>query len=301
MKFNIRHIDTFRAIMISGSITEAAKLMNTSQPTLSRDLKRFEDITGISFFLRQKSRLVPTPDAYVLMEEINRAYRGMDSIARTIDGLKQQEEGRIYIASLPALTLSVLPAVVRKFRAIYPRTTVIIETTDLTVGTRTGPIYDLGLVEVDRPFLGVNSEILVETEQVCILPCAHPLASKDEISPQDLKGQPFIFLSHTDPYRVQLDALFAKAGVVRHIAVEVTSAAAVCALVREGVGVAIINPFSALDQGADQIVVKRLSVTPPYGVVLLRPQEQPLSKPIKCFAQLLRDHCAEKRAAVLRL
>lgn len=287
--------------MISGSITEAAKLLNTSQPTLSRDLKRFEDLAGLQLFLRQKSRLVPTAQAYVLLEEINRSYRGLDSIARVITGLKQDTQNRIHVASLPALTVSVLPSVVREFRMLYPRTTVIIETTDLAVGPRTGSAFDLGLVEVDRPLPGTASELLVQTEQVCILPREHPLACNREISPHDLKGETFIFLSHSDPYRVQLDVLFAEAGVERRIAVEVTSATAACALVREGVGVAIINPFSAFDQAGDRIVIKRLSIKPKYGVVLLHPRDRTGSKQIECLVQFLKDECEAVNSLVQRL
>ncbi|AHM54109.1 transcriptional regulator [Escherichia coli] len=44
---NLRHIEIFHAVMTAGSLTEAAHLLHTSQPTVSRELARFEKVIGL--------------------------------------------------------------------------------------------------------------------------------------------------------------------------------------------------------------------------------------------------------------
>ncbi|MBC7209127.1 MAG: LysR family transcriptional regulator, partial [Pseudomonas sp.] len=63
MKLTIRHIEVFRAIMAAGSVTGAARLLFTSQPTVSRELARMEQVTGLNLFEREGGRLTPTAQA----------------------------------------------------------------------------------------------------------------------------------------------------------------------------------------------------------------------------------------------
>ena len=62
---------------------------------------------------------------------------------------------------------------------------------------------------------GTTLEVLLEADEVCVLPTTHALATKPVLAPQDFAGQPFISLARDDPYRLQIDAVFAAAGVER--------------------------------------------------------------------------------------
>ena len=57
---NLRHIEIFHAVMTAGNLTEAARLLHTSQPTVSRELARFEKVIGLTLFERTRGRLHPT-------------------------------------------------------------------------------------------------------------------------------------------------------------------------------------------------------------------------------------------------
>jgi DNA-binding transcriptional LysR family regulator len=63
MDIQHRHIEVFRAVMTAGSVTGAAALLHTSQPTLSRDLARLEQLLGYALFERERGRLKPTARA----------------------------------------------------------------------------------------------------------------------------------------------------------------------------------------------------------------------------------------------
>ena len=68
-----RHIEIFHAVMTSGNLTAAAELLHTSQPTVSRELARFEKVIGLRLFERVRGRLHPTVQGLRLFEEVQRS------------------------------------------------------------------------------------------------------------------------------------------------------------------------------------------------------------------------------------
>jgi len=79
---NLRHIEIFHAVMTAGNLTEAARLLHTSQPTVSRELARFEKVIGLTLFERTRGRLHPTVQGLRLFEEVQRSWYGLDRIVR---------------------------------------------------------------------------------------------------------------------------------------------------------------------------------------------------------------------------
>ena len=77
---NLRHIEIFHAVMTAGNLTEAARLLNTSQPTVSRELARFEQVLGLKLFERSRGRLHPTVQGLRLFEEVQRSLNQQDHI-----------------------------------------------------------------------------------------------------------------------------------------------------------------------------------------------------------------------------
>ncbi len=70
---NLRHIEIFHAVMTTGNLTEAAHMLHTSQPTVSRELARFEKVLGLKLFERTRGRLHPTVQGLRLFEEVQRS------------------------------------------------------------------------------------------------------------------------------------------------------------------------------------------------------------------------------------
>ena len=66
-------IETFRALMRSGSTRKAAALLHVTQPAISQSLKRLEVQAGLSLFQRAGGRLVPTPEARALLSEVEQS------------------------------------------------------------------------------------------------------------------------------------------------------------------------------------------------------------------------------------
>lgn len=77
MKMNLRQIEVFRAVMLTGSISGASKLLFVSQPAISRLMAHTEQRLGLTLFVRTKGRLHPTPEARRLPGEVNAVYEGV--------------------------------------------------------------------------------------------------------------------------------------------------------------------------------------------------------------------------------
>lgn len=118
----------------------------------------------------------------------------------------------------------------------------------------------------------------------------HPLAEKSVLTPQDFQGENYISLSLTDSYRQLLDALFLEHQVKRRMVVETHSAASVCAMVRAGVGISVVNPLTALDYATSGVVVRRFSLDVPFTVSLIRPLHRPTSTLVDTFTTHLQTH-----------
>jgi DNA-binding transcriptional LysR family regulator len=71
---NLRHIEAFRAVMLTGTVMAAASLMNLTQPAVSRTIALLEIQLGFKLFERRGRRLFPTTEAQTLYREVEKLY-----------------------------------------------------------------------------------------------------------------------------------------------------------------------------------------------------------------------------------
>lgn len=300
MRLSIRHIEVFRAIMAAGSVTGAARLLFTSQPTVSRELARMEQVTGLSLFEREGGRLVPSAQALLLIEEVERAFVGLERIDRFAQAIRNFEQGRLAITCLPLFSQTLLPKACKAFHQHHPGVSLSItaQESPLLEESLVAQQHDLGLTETAQVPRGAVGELLFSADMVCVLPAQHLLLAKPVLQLQDFHEVDFINLASLDSYRQQLDRHFREAGVNRRTIIETTSAASVCAMVRQGLGVAIINPLSGLEAGQAGLAIRRLDLSVPYQVMLIQPELRPASAVLEPFCQALRGQARTMEAAL---
>ncbi|ENG7540538.1 LysR family transcriptional regulator [Salmonella enterica] len=289
---NLRHIEIFHAVMTAGNLTEAARLLHTSQPTVSRELARFEKVLGLTLFERTRGRLHPTVQGLRLFEEVQRSWYGLDRIVSAAESLREFRQGELSIACLPVFSQSFLPPLLPPFLARYPDVSlnIVPQESPLLEEWLSAQRHDLGLTETLHAPAGTTRSELLTLNEVCVLPCGHPLAARTVLTPDDFQGENFISLSRQDNYRQLLDTLFAEHQVKRRMVVETHSAASVCAMVRAGAGVSIVNPLTALDYAASGVTVRRFSIDVPFTISLIRPLHRPASELVDAFSKHLQTH-----------
>lgn len=302
MDIQHRHIEVFRAVMTAGSFTGAAALLHTSQPTLSRDLARLEQLLGYALFERERGRLKATARARALFDEVERSFQGLARVIERAQALGRAEDMELTVLSLPALSHALLPEALAALLAAHPSARVSITPAEppLLDAWMAEQRFDLGLAEQATPLPGVRVEPVLEADEVAVLPAGHPLASRERLGLADFEAQDFISLAPDDPYRREIDARFSAAGVARRLRLQTHSAVAVCELVRAGLGLAIINPLTAAACAGGGLVVRPLSVSIPYRVSALLPLHrpaQPLAGPLLSALRTLPPPSASRRSA----
>ena len=79
---NLRHVEVFHAIMRAGTITEAARVLNVTQPAVSAALKQLERRLGMNLFDRVGGRLQPTPEARALLPDVAEIFGRIGALRR---------------------------------------------------------------------------------------------------------------------------------------------------------------------------------------------------------------------------
>ncbi|MFG6449066.1 LysR family transcriptional regulator [Roseateles sp. BYS180W] len=272
-----RHIEVFRAIMQAGSVTQAAAALWSSQPTLSRELARMEQLLGYALFERQAGRLRPTARALALYDEVQLAWQGLARVQERASALRTGLDDTLQLLALPALAHALLPRLCRELLLQSPQAR-------LSITTQEAPLlhewmgaqrFDLGFAEQAAPQAGVRSTLVARLDEVAVLPAGHPLLSKPKLRLQDFEGERFVSLAPQDPYRQQIDQCFAQAAVQRKLSLQTESAATLCALVAQGLGVAIVNPLTALAAASEALHLRPLAFSLPFELHVLEPLHRP--------------------------
>lgn len=283
---NLRQIETFRAVMMSGSIIGAAKLMNVTQPGVSRTIGMLEKRLGYALFQRRGRRIVPTPEGEALYREIEKSYRSIETISRVALDIGMQRAGALRVAVLPALSQWLAPRAIGRFLSTRPDVTAFVQSLPSVqiaelVSTRQ---FDVGIVEmpVSRP--GIDIEELGESVFNAVLPRGHKLAELERIPIRNLSNERMVLLSQHSFVRYQIDDAFAAAGVAPAVVVETASASIAWALVAAGVGISIVSESTADKSISPDVIVRPLDtlITCRYAVVF--PQLTARSSLAEAFA-----------------
>lgn len=290
LALNHRYIEAFRAVMICGTATDAAAMLHTSQPVISKLIARFQSTSGLKLFELRKSRLVATPEARVLFNTIERSYIGLEQIGQTIAELRGIHAGLIQIGCIPSLGMGVLPQIIQSFVENYPTVQVSLETvgSSLVRDSVASGRLDLGIVMTPVDTAGTQVESLARVDAVCVMAPTHHLATKRTISAKDLHGQAFISSGRGDSLRVAVDEVFAASKVRPILVTETTYSVTVCLLALQGVGVGLVSPLVVPALAQAGLVARPFTPSIPIELALLTPLGQPTSRAADAFLRILR-------------
>jgi DNA-binding transcriptional LysR family regulator len=225
----------------------------------------------------------------MLIEEVERSYVGLERINSVAQSIRRFEHGQLSITCLPLFSQTLLPKVCKQFHQQHSGIglSITAQESPLLEESLSAQRHDLGLTESEHVPRGTRGDLLFCADMVCILPEGHPLLIKPLLAMEDFRGVDFINLSGLDIYRQKLDEHFRNAGVDRHTVIETTNAASVCAMVRQQLGVAIINPLTAVQESGRGLAIRPINVSIPYRVMLIRPDFRPSSVFVDAFCKAL--------------
>ncbi|MBS0416110.1 MAG: LysR family transcriptional regulator [Proteobacteria bacterium] len=286
---NLRQIEVFHAVYVSGSVTAAARALHVSQPSVSKTLRHTESGLGFALFRRLKGRLLPTEEARVLFREVDEVYGRLSSLRLTARNLKSGGASHVGLAVLPSLGLSVAPAAIAQFRAQNPRVTFDVQTLDHADILKC--LYEresdlaVGFVRPDHPRL--QSVEIGGGELVLLHPKGVLESGANRVDVGRLKKQPYISLTGSGPIGILLSEELQRLEIELREVVSVRTFYVAAALVRQSVGVTIVDEFTARAMQAPNVAFSRLNPAIRFGVHCIWLEERPPSRTAQRFIEAL--------------
>lgn len=287
-RFNIRQLEAFRAVMLSGTTTGAAASLAVSQPSVSRLLSELEGQLGAQLFVRQQGRLVPTQEAEWLFAKAQDVLSRLDHLDMAARDVHHLSAGELRIMAAPPLAHGLVPECLRRLRGVYPDLRISLQVAfrrEARMLTDSQD-FDVALLTLPIDYPAAHSERLASVRGVCVLPAGHRLSEKIVVEAADLAEEPFISPLPETLSRMRLDLLFDEAGVQRRRrTMESHTALTICQMVAAGLGVAVTDPFTARAFAHPGLTIRSFAPTFEYDYGLLFPLRSPRSRLAKEFAE----------------
>lgn len=111
---------SFLAVTHSGSLSQAARSLQLTQPTLGRHVSQLEQAIGAALFTRSNDGLRPTERALALVPQAEAMAAAAALLLRTASGEAESAEGQVCLTTSEFIGIAVLPPMLARFRALYP-------------------------------------------------------------------------------------------------------------------------------------------------------------------------------------
>src|SRR5450432_995237 len=239
----LRHLRYFVAVAEELHFGRAARRLNLSQPPLSQQIRKLEEILGYPLLLRTSRSVSLTTAGAVFLQ---RARRTLGNVQRDIEEMRdigRGEVGSLNVGFVGSGMLATLPAIFRTYREAYPRVRLRLHesfTSQVIDGLRNGA-FDAGVLRDGDPTEGLEVTTILSEPFVAVLPAGHPRAGQKSISPASLRDEPFVYYPRSAGNRAYEKpfTVFEEHGFRPRIVQEASHWLTILRLIGAGLGVSI--------------------------------------------------------------
>ncbi len=290
----LRQIEVFRAVMLTGTVSEAARLLHVSQPVVTRVLQHAEASLGFRLFDRAKGRLRPTPEATALYGDVERLYGEIDRVRRVSESLRHKGAGRLRVAATPSLADPLLVPALQRFCARHPDTQVQVLThhTDEIVQGLLRNQIDIGFAFAPPRHEAIAAQTVAEGRMLLAVPRGQPLAGAARRTPLPmarLMDRAFIGYDDHSSLGLMVRQLLARNALEPRSTLEVQTYSLARKLVESGLGVALLDQYTALGSDPGTVSLHEIQPAMAFEIQMLRASH----RGIPSLADQLRERFAE--------
>ena len=291
----LRQVEVIRAVMITGTIGGAAKLLNVSAPGISRLVKYAERALGIRFFQRRNGRYFPTSEAERIFEQIDGVYNKVDDLSETISRIGRGALSTLRIGSVPSISQIMVPRAIERVRRRYPdlRIDINILKIEEAIDYLLLGKGDCVAMSYRLDHSGLDFMPLASGELFCMVPERHELAGRQQVSAAEITRYPLIGIDPNDPYGRIMAEIFTRNKLSYDITIRARFGTTVCALVKAGLGIAVIDQFTVAHGGYPGVDLLRIVEPTRFDTYMAVKRGAALSLHVEHFIECLR---AEMRA-----
>ncbi|MBV0893285.1 LysR family transcriptional regulator [Paracoccus sp. Z118] len=289
--FSLRQLEVFREVMRLRTTIAAARTLRISQPAVSNAIRQLEGQCGFALFDRQGNRLVPTADAIELYRDGEAIFGLYHALARKIEDRRASAAGRLRIVCTLPIANAIIPAAVTPFLARRPGVLLSVDTGGIdeimsAVESRTA---DLGLCLVAPERGGLAVETIASARMVCAFRPGHRLEALDQVTAADLADTPLILYDRRSRLSLLLEERFLSPALRRNEIAAVPFSSMACLLAEAGLGVALVDSFTAVAGGRYRLGTRPLSPAEPVPVRMITRATETPSRVLASFMAELRS------------
>jgi len=291
----LQYLEAFQAMMDTGSVSEAARRLGTSQPTVSRMLAKLEEVSGVSLFIRSGGRLCVTSEALRVKEEVDQVLTNLERLEFLFNTLSHSMPKRLRFGTSTTLADSMLPKVLSRFSREHPDIGYYLATG--TGATMNQAVLenklDLAIIASPVAQSAVSLVPLFEADYVCVIPEGHHLAEKELLEARDFKNQKLILPPKSSPKRHEFQRLFARDKVYTTAFVETSLVNVLMEMVCETRCIGFANALMARASMREGVIIRPLDSDIKSYFSLIKSDVSELSLYQKTFVRLFCDYVRE--------
>jgi DNA-binding transcriptional LysR family regulator len=276
--FDVRQLETFAAVMSTGSITGAARLTGQSQPTVTRLVRELEAEIGFSLLHRAGPRITPTANGISFHQEVERALMSVDQMRAQVEAIVQAEAAPLATAATPALAGGIVPAALARLAKTLPNKVQLDSApAEVVVQSVLSGRAAIGLTSLPFDHPGLTTHWVGHAACVALLAADDPLAALPVLPLAELATRRLLTMANPFRLRGRVQAALERQGITppAQLATNTTMNAAL--LVRAGLGIAVVEPATAYGAPIEGVVVRPLDVEIPFLWGVVTPARQPCS------------------------
>lgn len=297
---SLRQIEVFHTVMQARSITGASKVLNVSQPALSRTIRRIEDILGIALFVRDRNGLVPTSEALEIHAEIDPLMRQLTGVGTQIGRIARGETAIFRTGSTASVARALVPQALRALSVEVPGIELFFDVLpvdqieDYLIAGRGEAVVTIATSE--HPLIA--AEVVGNADLVACIPKNHHLAEQTIIKASDLEGADFVAFAAGGAHQKVVGSFLSRAGVKVNTRAVARFSDTALALANEQMGIVLVDYLTTLGPIGSNLVIRPLENAPRFQISVLWNRRRPHSANLRKLIEILSHKLALPQAAL---
>ena len=284
---NLEAIQCFCTIVELGNFRKAAQKLHRTQPAITQQLKRLEQ--GVGQTLLDRKRRVPTPEGEILYQKGKELLRQANSIVQEIDDLDESPHKELRVGTSDTNALYFLPPYVTQFMDQWPQVKLEIlsqSTNRIATQVIEGEL-DLGIITLPLSRPELETLTLFEQRLVLVVPETHPLASKKQVSLNQLKDESFVLLNESTRTGALIHNFFAEHQFTPKVNMYSGSFEVIKRYITQGVGISFLPEMAVANEHHTGLTTVRVTKIPKIGIGAIWQTGSYQHKAARAFLDLL--------------
>jgi DNA-binding transcriptional LysR family regulator len=286
----IRQLEVFLGVAHAKSFSRAAERIHLSQPTLSEHMRELEEELGVRLFVRHPRSVSLTEAGRVFGDYATRVVATLAAGRRALAELDGLQRGSLVVGASTTPGTYVLPALIARFREIYPGITVALRIANSRIVEERVRDGEADVAVIGGHILGPGERCVaagIVDELQLIAGAKHPIGAR--ISRAKLARAPLLIREEGSATRQVTERALREAGITVRPAMELDHTETIKRAVMAGLGIAFVSRYAIEDEVRAKrlrlVAVDRLKIRRHFHVI--HDERRPLSASARAFVEFL--------------